>query len=1271
MALVALRMSAVPALRIPITVTQPDGRPITVVLTGDEWCHFYTTADGKPVYQTEQGYFVPYTPFQLAMLHERSQARRQLNRRTRPEQNSQDSQRLLNIPDNPDNPDSPSSLRPPLRQQARRGPSGTQRVLVILAEFSDKKFSSKDPNATFMQHLGGENYKGSGYGSARDYFVAQSDGMFTPQFDVYGPYTASKEMKYYGGNDSEGYDEHAGDLIAEVLKLGNKDINFRDYDTDGDGVVDFCYVIYAGYGEAQGGGDNTIWPHQWTLADATGSALKLDGVQVNAYACSNELHGHSGTTLDGIGTICHEFGHCLGLPDFYDTSDDGGNFGMSVWSIMDYGCYNENGNTPAGYTAYEKEFLGWMDIETIDTEQALTLRPTADGGKAYRIVTGENTDEYFLIENIQKQGWNRGAYGHGLLITHVDYKASAWAENTVNSGDIQRMTIVPADGSRVKSVRSWGGDLYPGSTGNTEFTDYSTPASLSNQHLPLSKPITDIREENGIVTCHFMKGCGETTTALAASAVTPYSFTARWNERYGTDEYVVEFYRIRGTYPADRSLWTTELFTEQGELFHTAHTTTLKMTATNLEGNQLYCYRVRCRTDGVLSNYSNLIYVLTEADGGDLPAPQLLNPIAQGDSSFTLVWHPVEGAHYIVEYEQQASVPETEEMAEGQLILSEHFDHVTPSGGDISRVLDLYTDTADWRGSEVHAQEGCVLLGSQEKNGYLITPVLPCTEGMVTVEFSVRRYSTDDKQPIFHVCLATDASSSVYIDQIGGYVTDDDFKNYYCVLGPLDTGSYIAFISNSEQGRGDTPRVCFDNLSIYWGDRREEDSAAPAARLKSITTSARQYAETADTSLTFLSMEPGNYVCRVRAVRGDTFSPYSAAHSAIVGTSTFEVDGMNFEIISLDRHTVQLLPPAKGHYQGDIVVPDSLAFEGVTYTVTALADSAFRGCTELTSVTVPPTVAFAGSKLFKGCIALGWVDWQCEAAIDSTAFIGTAANTLLYVTGDTEVTSADAIVIRDGVADSVTLYINSPFLAPRPFTARYIRYQKDFSQHTAVGRPSGWETIVLPFDVQRVEHETRGILTPFGISGSDHHFWLGRYGEWEFKYAQEIKANVPYIIAFPNSDAYATDDCLGGVVTFSAEDALVHATLDVPPAEGTNFSFVPVYRKVYRQAGRYMLNAYDESHASILPGSEFQPNAMSVRTFGAYMQLVGRTAAPERLPIRLEADDDAPLAPTDEAASPIYHIDGRPALPHDDARRDNPYPHPGIYITHGKKYLIR
>ena len=417
---------AVPALRTPQQFTQPDGSVITLTLQGDEFGHWWTTPDGRAVKRNANGMFVPCSTFELAAIQQR---RLEAQRKRWPSQQS-------------------STNAPSRRAGTSKHPVGEQRVLVILAEFSDLSFVVDNPQETFKRHLNEEGYTASGgFGSARDYFIAQSDGKFTPKFDVWGPYKAPNPMKFYGGNNEEGHDKNAAQLIADVLKLANPDINFRDYDTDNDGVVDFCYVIYAGYGEAHQADPNTIWPHQWNLASGTGAAMKLDGVQVDEYACSCELYGNSGSKIDGIGTICHEFGHCLGLPDFYDTGDKG-NFGMNTWSIMDYGCYNEGGYTPCGYTAYEKEFLGWMDIETLNEEQAVTLAPTADGGKAYRIENSANTNEYLLVENIQQKGWNRSAYGHGMLVTHVDYKQAAWMSNTVNNSDPQRMTIIPADGTQ-------------------------------------------------------------------------------------------------------------------------------------------------------------------------------------------------------------------------------------------------------------------------------------------------------------------------------------------------------------------------------------------------------------------------------------------------------------------------------------------------------------------------------------------------------------------------------------------------------------------------------------------------------------------------------------------------------------------------------------------------------------------------------------------------------------------------------------------------------
>ena len=1278
---VALPLGAVPAKHIKKSIQQPDGTTVQVTLEGDEHAHWYTTSDGTPVRIGENGTLTPLTTWEMAALRSR-QARS-------------------------------SAQYAPGHRKVSSGtskyPKGDQRVLVILAQYPDKKFSEENPKETFTQHLNAENSSTSlGYGSARDYFIAQSGGIFTPYFDVYGPYTVNHNMAYYGGNENGG-DKAAGELIAEALKLANNDVNYKHYDTDGDGVVDFCYVIYAGYGEAQGGGDDTIWPHKWYLSAATGSALKLDGVQINEYACSNELNGNSGTQIDGIGTICHEFSHCLGLPDFYDT--EGGQFGMFTWSIMDYGCYNENGYTPSGYTAYEKDFMGWTEIETLDNEQNVTLTPLADGGKAYRIENSENTNEYYVVENIQQRGWNRAAGGHGMLVTHVDYKATAWGSNSVNSSSPQRMTIVAADNQWSRSYSSAAGDPYPGKSGNTELSDYSTPSATSNSGSGFSKPLTDIAEaEDGTITFSFMKGCGNVTTAKEATNINAYSFQANWAKRIGTEDYTLEVFHITGDIPTNKGEWNIALLNQQGELIQTHHSNSVRQVITGLEAGNLYCYRVRCLKNGLLSSFSNLIYVRTTDESTGLEAPVLDNVVTINDSTFNVSWNSVADADsYILEYDQ---IPPSgdDAVGDGTQMVHEDFTGIMIKYGEVTRVLDLYTEQPDWRGDEVYADNNCVRLGSEDERGYIVTPYLPVTSDYVTIEFSVAKYNSDDTKPIIHICLGTDADSKYYVAQLGAYVTSTDYSNYYCVLGPLNTSSYIAFISNSVADSGDHPQVLLDNVRLYWGDLSDQYGAPAADRVlfrdnipaseriicredatgsdddsavsheedgrpELIATSTKQYITLDTTNYTFEDCEAGTYTFRVRAVKGNTYSPFSEQIAYEAGVQSFELDGINYDIISKDHKTVTVTARRDGkHYEGDVVIPSSITYEGEQYSVTELADSVFRGCTELRSAIVPGSVAFAGCKIFKGCRHLAYVDWQGTAAIDETDFIGTSTNTLVYVNGDVVVESPDVIVIRDGIAeDTITVYAAGlSFLVPRAFTARHIRYVKDFSQETIVGTSSGWETIVLPFDVQSVTNEKEELMTPFGANGSQKHFWLGQFNGDSFDYATSLKANIPYVIAFPNSEDYAESQCVNGSVTFGADNATVCATTDVPSVQGKEFNFVPVYEKVYKAGNRYMLNTYDHGIDNTPAGSVFTPDRMSLRTFGAYMESrKGGSAAPLRMPIRF----NMPIAEETLGSTThdVFGIDGRLVRTAAEAAvsgQTDGLPM-GIYIIDGKKFIVR
>jgi len=530
---------AVPAKRVKKTITLADGTTREVTLQGNENAHYYVTADGVMYRKNAEGVYAELTAEAL-----------KAKMRTRPKANANKVKRRATWG---------------LEQQNIRG---EKKGLVILVSFSDLEMTHTQSD--FNDYFNKEGYNTSGMGgSVRDYFLAQSYGLLTIDFDVVGPVTVSKKMSYYGGNDSDGNDNHPAEMVCEAIKAVKDMVDFSDYDWDGDGEVDQVYVIYAGYGEAQGGGDDTIWPHEWELSSANyygdgDGSLILDGVTINTYACSNELYGTSGTQMDGVGTACHEFSHCLGLPDFYDTSG-GSNFGMDYWSIMDYGCYAGNGFVPCGYTSYERMYAGWMTPIELTSYTEVTDMPALNTDSvAYIIRNGKKSSEYYLLENRQKQAWDKYIPAAGLLILHVDFDKNTWVNNAVNNtSSHQRMTIIPADGTLTSSTTT--GDTWPRS-GKTELTNTSTPAAtLYNANTDGKKfmnfPIVDITKNTSKKTISFVAGNYEIATPVATEAtnVTDSSFTANWEAMDDATNYEIV---LTQTDPSATTTETTTLLSE-------------------------------------------------------------------------------------------------------------------------------------------------------------------------------------------------------------------------------------------------------------------------------------------------------------------------------------------------------------------------------------------------------------------------------------------------------------------------------------------------------------------------------------------------------------------------------------------------------------------------------------------------------------------------------------------------------------------------------------
>lgn len=376
--------------------------------------------------------------------------------------------------------------------------TGSPRILTILAAFQDVGFTVNDPVKAFDQYLNGNKQEDLGnmnhmnVASVRQYFNTCSYGNFTPQFDVVGPLTLPQNMAYYGGKNNKGSDDRFSDFCRDALELA-KDIvsDWSTYDNDKDDRIELVCVIFAGYGQNQGGADSSIW------AKASYQNIKVNDTQrISRFNCCPELfHPQYPDYINGTGVFIHEFSHCMGLPDLYATTSTAyvNNQGMETFSIMDYGLYNRNGFAPCPYNAWEQEVMGWTKIEelklTADSQQQVSdLLPLIEGGKAYKLVNADNDRDYIVMENIQKRGLNTYSAAHGLLVYHVDYPY-----NTVNMTDAPNsnpghpgVAVVPANGTLISSYLRGSGKKYT----NEEWKE-----SLSSSVFPGPENVTALTSQ--------------------------------------------------------------------------------------------------------------------------------------------------------------------------------------------------------------------------------------------------------------------------------------------------------------------------------------------------------------------------------------------------------------------------------------------------------------------------------------------------------------------------------------------------------------------------------------------------------------------------------------------------------------------------------------------------------------------------------------------------------------------------------------------------------
>ncbi|WP_302352759.1 M6 family metalloprotease domain-containing protein [Leyella stercorea] len=499
--------NAVPAKKLQKVITLANGTQVSVELRGDEYLSWWEGTDGT-AYRTTATDENVFEAFDLEAQKPAAAARRARTEQGRVARLARVKNSLKGADD---------------KMRGLGGDhityKGVKKGLVVLVDFKNKKFADGHDLEYYKNVINGKDFSDEeeGYvGSVRDYFLAQSNGQFELDFDVVGPVTMSKNSGYYGNDGAYQKDEKVYEMIKEACDGIKDQVNLKNYDWDGDGEADQVFFLYAGLGQASGGSPGTIWPHESELRYWPCGVLSYPTGKINTYACANELQpetqGSSRYISAGIGTICHEFSHCLGFADMYDTTGSGG-YGMSVFDVMDQGSYNGNGFVPCNYTAFERIYAGW--VEAIELESPATvkdMKSVSDYGRPFIMYNYKNTNEYFLMENRQNTGWDKGLYGsNGLLIVHVNYVPSRWANNSVNASNekIQCCTVVNADGSRENTQYSLQGDLYPyevkGVTMNDEFTDESEPAAKlytknSDNSYALGIPITQIKRSKGSVS---------------------------------------------------------------------------------------------------------------------------------------------------------------------------------------------------------------------------------------------------------------------------------------------------------------------------------------------------------------------------------------------------------------------------------------------------------------------------------------------------------------------------------------------------------------------------------------------------------------------------------------------------------------------------------------------------------------------------------------------------------------------------------------------------
>ena len=505
LAFAGLMAQAIPAHREPVNITQSDGSVLTIQLVGDEFLHYTVTTDGYTVLRNSAG------SYEYAYLSDNRLTTTGVLAHNPGGRSSFETQLVGTLSRHLVESEAVGNAR---RARAARdaAPAGIQRYdysnfrgLIILVDFPDKQFELSDPK-TFYDHMvndegftGYQNENGTWVactGSVRDYFNDQSDGVFKPHFDVVGPVTTAYSCETFNGTRG------ASTVFNDVIGKANLIVNFADYDTDNNNVVDMVFFMCAGMSSSFGGNNSKwLWPHRSSLY----GYATYDGKYIRDYACSNELYGWESTPssiqTEGIGTFCHEFSHVLGLPDLYDTDyaqSGGESHHPGNWDVMSGGNGLNIARTPCAYSIWERYSLGWANPVVITEPGTYSMDYVGTTGEGF-IIKSPINNEFFMLDNRQRTRWDAYLPGHGMLVARVDStNTSVWTNNDVNDNPSRNYyELLRAGGSKSGDESN---DPFPGTSSVTLIANNTIPSLQTWNGTGNRFVISNIRENGGVIT---------------------------------------------------------------------------------------------------------------------------------------------------------------------------------------------------------------------------------------------------------------------------------------------------------------------------------------------------------------------------------------------------------------------------------------------------------------------------------------------------------------------------------------------------------------------------------------------------------------------------------------------------------------------------------------------------------------------------------------------------------------------------------------------------